>query len=114
MTNNTEYQPSKGDVIWLDFQGQNGASRKAAFVVSERAFNIATGHVLACPVSSKRYGTEFEVPVAVGNDVAGCIAADHIRNLDWRSLNAKFAGRCDPSTTTAVLDRLGMMLGVAC
>jgi mRNA interferase MazF len=113
MNNNTQYQPSKGDVIWLDFQGQNGASRKAAFVVSERSFNIATGHILACPVSQKRLGTEFEVPVSVGKDINGCIAADHIRNLDWRTLNAKFAGRCDPETTNAVLGRIESVLGVA-
>ena len=113
MTTNTQYQPSKGDVIWLDFQGQNGSSRKAAFVVSERAFNVATGHILACPVSSKLHGTDFEVPVAVGKDINGCIAADHIRNLDWRSLNAKFAGRCDARTTSEVLGRIETVLGVA-
>jgi mRNA interferase MazF len=110
---NVKYSPSKGDVIWLDFKGPTGSSRKAAFVVSEQAFNVATGRILACPVSTKRYGNEFEVPIEVGNDINGCVAADYIRNLDWRSLNAKFAGRSDDQTTNQVLGRIEMVLGVA-
>ena len=107
------YSPSKGDIIWLDFKGQNGSSRKAAFVVSEKAYNVATGHVLACPVSTKQYGNDYEVPVTIGSDFTGCIAADFIRNLDWRSLNAQFAGRADDRTTSEVLSRIESALGMA-
>jgi mRNA interferase MazF len=109
----TFYSPAKGDIIWLDFKGPNGTARKAAFVVSEKAYNMATGHVLACPVSTKCYGNDFEVPITIGNDFEGCVAADYIRNLDWRSLNAEFAGRGDASTTGAVLGRIESALGVA-
>lgn len=107
------YSPAKGDIIWLDFKGLKGSARKAAFVVSDKAYNMSTGHVLACPVSSKFHGNDFEVPISIGADFAGCVAADYIRNLDWRSLNAEFAGRGDDKTTSEVLGRIEYALGMA-
>ena len=48
--------PSRGDIIWLDFDPQLGheqAGRRPALVLSHREYNLATGMAIVCPMTSK-------------------------------------------------------------
>lgn len=48
--------PSRGDLIWLDFDPQAGreqAGRRPALVLSEQAFNELTGFAVICPINLK-------------------------------------------------------------
>jgi len=86
------YVPDRGDVVWLDFTPQAGheqAGRRPALVLSPAAYNIKTGLMLCCPVTSRVKGYPFEVPITpLTGSVTGVALADQVRCLDWRSRNA--------------------------
>ena len=85
------YVPGRGDIVWLQFTPQAGheqAGRRPALVLSPRAYNQRVGLALFCPVTSHVKGYPFEVPLPPGGQVEGCILADQIKSLDWRSRRA--------------------------
>jgi len=87
-----EYLPSRGDVVWLDFDPQAGreqAGRRPALVVSPLAYNQITGLMLVCPITSHVKGFRFEVPVPPELPIRGVILADHLKSADWRARRAE-------------------------
>jgi mRNA interferase MazF len=110
------YQPERGDLIWLDFTPSSGteqSGRRPALVLSERAFNVATGLAFVCPVTNKGKGSSFEVPLPAGIGVTGFVLSDHLRSLDWLSRNATFAGKMPPDGLWEVLGRIEAIMGTA-
>ena len=56
--------PKRGDLIWLDFDPQEGheqAGRRPAIVLSELEFNEITGFAVVCPIMSQAKDYPFEV-----------------------------------------------------
>lgn len=107
------YQPEKGDFAYLDFTPHSGteqAGRRPALVLSPRTFNIATGLMFACPVTSQAKGSSFEVPIPRGATVTGVVLSDQLRSLDWIARNAEFRGTAPPSVFDEVIARIEAVL----
>lgn len=110
---NKKYTPSKGDLIWLDFNPQAGKEimkRRPALVLSPQEYN-KHGLMLAVPITSKAKGYPFEVKI--NNDKIGGVAlADSIKSLDWKERNAEFAGTASKEELFEVLKLLSVLLKV--
>lgn len=108
------YQPDKGDFVWLDFTpnaGTEQGGRRPALVLSPKRFNIATGLMLACPVTSTVKNSPWEVPVPRGAGLKGVVLSSHVRSLDWIARNVEFHSRADGDAVADVLARIEAILG---
>ena len=86
--------PDRGDLVWIQFDptvGHEQGGHRPAFVISPRNYNLVSGLVLLCPVTSKARGYPFEVALPTGLPVAGVVMADQIRSMDWRARGVKIA-----------------------
>ena len=89
------YVPSRGDLIWLQFNPQAGheqAGHRPALVISPSSYNRRVGLAVCCPVTSQVKGYPFEVLLPEGLGVEGAILSDQIKNLDWRVRKASRIG----------------------
>jgi mRNA interferase MazF len=57
-------------------------------VLSPRSYNARVGLALCCPITSHVKGYPFEVPLPENLPIQGCVLADQIKSLDWRSRKA--------------------------
>ena len=73
-----EYVPEAGEIVWLEFSphaGHEQAGHRPAVVLSPAAYN-RIGLMLCCPLTTKRKGYPFEVPI---NDARGsAVLADQV------------------------------------
>ena len=89
------YVPSRGDLVWLQFNPQAGheqAGHRPALVISPSSYNRRVGLAVCCPVTSQVKGYPFEVLLPEGLGVEGAILSDQIKNLDWRVRKASRIG----------------------
>jgi mRNA interferase MazF len=109
------WQPERGDLAFLSFSPQAGTEqggRRPGLVLSERSFNVATGLVFICPVTTQLKGSHFEVPLPAGPRLSGAILCDHLRSLDWISRSGEFHGRVDDRTLAEVLARVRAIMSL--
>jgi mRNA interferase MazF len=95
----------------MDFdpqQGREQSGHRPGLVISAERYNRC-GLMLVCPITSKRKGYRFEIPVRVGK-IDGCVLADHVKNQDWRGRSAAFAARAPGETVKNVLRVIALML----
>lgn len=64
--------------------------RHHALVLSDQQFNVATGWVVVCPITSQIKGSPFEVQIPAGGKTCGCVVASEIRTLDWQAKQVAF------------------------
>jgi mRNA interferase MazF len=110
---NGKYIPEKGDILWLQFSPQAGheqAGKRPAICLSPKLYNEKTNLGLFCPITSKRKGYPFEVPLPAEFPVRGVILADQIRNLDWNIRKASFIAKIPENTLKEVLERIQLLL----
>jgi len=110
----TRYVPRAGDLVWLDFDPQAGreqAKRRPALVVTDQAYNQASGLAVVCPLTSRRKPYPFALPVTV-DKVEGAVLVDHLKSLDWAARHAAFHSKADPALLAKVRTYLGVLLGV--
>lgn len=108
------WTPDRGDLVWLTFDPQAGreqAGRRPALVLSPAAYNAKTGLSILCPITSQHKSYPFEVRLPDGLPIQGSILADHVKSVDWRERQAAFISRVRPEVLTAVLNRIGPLLG---
>lgn len=108
------YVPRAGDLIWLDFDPQAGreqAKRRPALVVTDQAYNRASGLVLVCPLTSRRKQYPFSLPVNI-DKVEGAVLVDQLKSLDWSARHAAFHSKADPALLAEVRAYLGVLLGI--
>jgi mRNA interferase MazF len=106
-------EPSRGDLVWLDFDPQLGheqAGRRPALVLSGRRYNAATGMLIACPVTGQVKGYPLEVPLPDGLQTRGVVLANQVRSLDWTQRRLKVIETAPPEVVEAVLDILVAVL----
>lgn len=104
------YDPERGDILLLNLSPQAGtemAGEHRVIVLSERMFNVATGWVVGCPVTTKIKGSPFEVQVPRGLKTVGCVVASELRTLDYLARRARFIEK-------APLDLLQRVQAIAC
>lgn len=108
------YVPDAGDVVWLDFDPQAGreqSKRRPALVLTDQAYNRASGLVVACPLTSKRKPYPFALPMDL-NRVEGAVLVDHIKSMDWQARKAAFHSKADPALVSKVRAYLGVLLRI--
>jgi len=106
------YVPSRGDVVWLQFDPQVGheqAGHRLALVLSPKNYNQLTSLMLCCPLTTVIKGYPFEVSTKIGGK-AGVALADQVKSLDWRARRAKQAGAVDQAVLDEVLGKLETLL----
>lgn len=109
MANN--YIPSKGDLIWLDFNPQAGKEimkRRPVLVLSPQEYN-KRGLILVVPITSKSKGYPFEIKI-INDKIQGVALADAIKSLDWKERNAEFISTASKDALLAALTLLSMLL----
>ena len=85
------YVPDSGDVVWLEFDPQAGheqAGHRPALVISPASYNVKTGLMVCCPMTTKIKGHPFEVLAQV-DGLASVVLSDQVKSLDWRVRKAK-------------------------
>jgi len=74
----------------LQQQGREQTGYRPVLVVSPIKYNRIASLILACPITSKSKGLNFEVPLVGGLQTKGVVLADQIKTLDWRARKVKF------------------------
>jgi mRNA interferase MazF len=106
------YIPDAGDIVWLNFTPQTGheqTGRRPAVVLSPKAYNRKTGLLVCVPITSQIKGYPFEVLLS-GAEVSGAALADQVRNLDWRSSQARYKGRISIAEIQEIKAKLAALL----
>jgi mRNA interferase MazF len=93
VTQSNLYIPSRGDIVYLNFDPTKGHEHKGhrpAFVISPYTYNEKTSLALFMPITSHQKGYPFEVALPSGLKTYGVILTDQIKCLDWKARNAEF------------------------
>jgi mRNA interferase MazF len=107
------YQPDRGHFVYLDFTphaGTEQGGRRPALVLSPLDYNVATGLMLACPLTNQIKGGPFEVGIPRGAKLTGVILSDHLRSVDWIARNAEFHSVAPSGTIAEVFGRIEAIL----
>lgn len=108
-----QYVPSRGDIIWLDFEPTKGkeiGKYRPTLVLSSEQHNRQTGLVICCPISTSIRGKPTEV--AVGNlDQPSVVAANLVQTLDWKQRKAKLEAHAEEGVLQSVLARIIPLIG---
>jgi mRNA interferase MazF len=105
--------PERGDIIWIDFNPQQGHEQKGtrpALVISNSRYNQVTKMLIACPITSQIKGYAFEIPLPDGLKTVGVILANQVKTLDWQARGFKFSERVSNELLEEVLDTLNAIL----
>lgn len=108
------YVPEAGDIVWLDFDPQAGREqgrRRPALVLTDSAYNHASGLFVVCPLTSKRKPYPFSLPVVV-DKVEGAVLVDHLKSMDWKVRAVKFHSKADPVLLSRVLAYIAVFLRI--
>lgn len=108
MVRRNTYIPERGDIVWVNFnpqQGREQANQRPALVLSPKFYNAKSSLALMCPITSHIKGYPFEVPLETAK-VTGAILADQLRSLDWRVRHVTFIERLKPDILLEVQERL--------
>jgi mRNA interferase MazF len=106
------YVPDAGDIVWLNFDPQAGREqgrRRLALVLTDRAYNRASGLAVVCPRTSRRRPYAFALPVVV-DKVEGAVLVDRIKSVDLEARDVKFHSRADPALLHRVRSYIGVLL----
>ncbi|MEG4275026.1 MULTISPECIES: endoribonuclease MazF [unclassified Microcoleus] len=88
MTQSNPYIPSRGDIVYLDFDPTKGHEQKGlrpAFVLSPRSYNEKSSLALFMPITKQQKGYPFEVILPTRLKVQGVIIAGRIKCLAWKA-----------------------------
>jgi len=90
------YTPEQGDVVHLNWQPSVGSEMVGphyGLVVSQSTFNIGTGMVMICPITSKTDKLSgFDLPIRSGR-VNGAAVLSQMRTLDYMSRSVEFESK---------------------
>jgi len=111
----TLYVPQRSDIIWLDFEpvkGKEVGKYRPAFVLSSKEYNVKTGLLICCPISTSIRGALTEV--AVNNlKKKSVVAASLVQTLAWKDRKARFIVKAEAGVLSAVLMRLIPLIGAS-
>jgi mRNA interferase MazF len=108
------YVPEAGDIAWLDFDPQAGREqgrRRPALVLTDQAYNRASGLAVVCPLTSKRKPYPFALPVAI-EKVEGAVLVDHLKSVDWEARGAAFHSKADAALLSRVRAYISVLLQI--
>ncbi len=106
------YAPAQGDIVWLDFNPQQGheqTRRRPALVISHQEYNETVGLALFCPITSKVKGYPFEVEVK-DTKVSGVVLSDQVNSLDWKARRIEFIEKIGSDIFAEVKSKLVLLI----
>ena len=110
------YCPNAGDIIWIDFdptKGHEQRGRRPALVLSSRRYNERGANLcIACPITSRRKGYPFEVPIPQGHAASGVVLADQIRSVSWLERGAEFLTIAPAEVVDDVREKIAALLAI--
>ena len=109
----TEDALSPGDIVWIDSSPTSGteqSGRRPVIVLSNAAYNAASGRALLAPITSRVRHWPFEVALPPSLAVAGVIVIDQVRMVDWRAREAKRAGAVPGAVLDEALAKLAALI----
>lgn len=104
----------QGDIVLLDFNPQAGhgqAGHRPGLVVSESAFNKATGFIFVVPITSQVKGYPFEVKIRGTKKTQGVALTDQLKSLDAKARHCKVVDHVDQETLNHTLDTITTIIG---
>lgn len=107
----TGYVPDEGEIVWLEFTPQAGheqAGHRPAVVLSPATYN-RFGLMLCCPLTTKRKGYPFEVPI--DDERQSAVLADQVKSLDWRARRATPKGKISEAELAMVRAKAKALIG---
>lgn len=108
------YIPDVGDIAWLDFDPQarrEQGRRRPALVLTDLAYNRASGLALVCPLTSKRKPYPFALPVTI-DKIEGAVLVDHLKSMDWEARKAAYHSKANPALLAKVRAYIGTLLRI--
>lgn len=108
------YIPERNHIIWLDFEPAKGkeiGKYRPTLVLSSKEYNIKSGLVICCPISSSARGASTEVPINNLENENSVVAANLIQTMSWKERKAKFITEAKPGIFTEVLFRIIPLIG---
>lgn len=106
---NKNYIPERGDIVWLDFNpsvGREQAKHRPAIVVSPRQFNSLSSLMFVCPITSKIKGFSFEVALTEAMQTKGVVLIHHFRSVDWKTRGINFIEKAPLSIVEEISAKL--------
>lgn len=103
------YTSSKGDFITLSFDPQSGheqKGRRPALVISNSAFNRATGLAIVCPITNTNRNIPFHLPVPANSSLTGFVMAEQVKSVDYRTRQAELV---EPAAVDFVDDVIALI-----
>jgi len=107
------YVPTRGDIVWLDFDPQSGyeqKGRRPAITISPKEYNEKVGLGLFCPITSKIKMYPFEVELRSEIKTKGVVLSDQIKSFDWRYRNAEFIESVPKEITNKIQELLALLI----
>jgi mRNA interferase MazF len=107
----TGYVPDEGEIVWLEFTPQaehEQAGHRPAVVLSPATYN-RFGLMLCCPLTTKRKGYPFEVPI--DDERQSAVLADQVKSLDWRARRATPKGKISEAELAMVRAKAKALIG---
>ena len=106
------YTPEQGDVVHLNWQPSVGSEMVGphyGLAVSQSTFNIGTGLVVVCPITSKTDKLSgFDLPIRSGR-VHGAVVLSQMRTLDYTSRSIQFESKAQANDVLEASRRVKMI-----
>jgi mRNA interferase MazF len=97
----------QGDIIALDFApalGHEQSGYRPALVISRKLYNIKTGYIIVCPITSKLKPFPMRIALDERTKTEGFILCEQIRTLDTKARNPKFLEKIPDDLLRQALD----------
>lgn len=104
-----------GDLVWGDFGltlGTEQSGRRPALILSPRAYNIAAGRSIVCPVSSTKGDWAWNLPLPPGLATRGVVLVDQVRAVHNDSRLFKYLETVPAEFLQEVRAHLAPLVGV--
>lgn len=101
------YIPSKGDIVYLDFDPSTGKEimkRRPAFVISRKIFNEHTGFAVVAPITSTIRNIQLEVVLPKETSIKGSVLIHQMKSLDFNDRQIELIERSPEPVTRTVTE----------
>lgn len=90
--------------------GHEQSGQRPALVLSPADYHDKAHLAVMCPITSKRKGYPFEVPIPPGCPVEGVVLADQIKSLDLDARLVNVIGQAPGEVIQRVLELIAVLL----
>jgi len=101
--------PEQCELVVLSFDPRTGheqMGRRPALVISNQAFNRATGLAIVCPITNTHRGIPFHVAIPEETGVTGYAMVEQVKAVDYAARQWKPIGRVEDMVVDEVLSIL--------